>query len=95
VKVFTELANHDSEFLERFASLPKHGRTRRYLARTPSALYPERPDVARDFSHEPKPGWWLGMNLSRAAMTFDPKWSAEAYKKATNNWKVIFDYLRS
>jgi len=35
------------------------------------------------------------MNLSRAAMTFDPKWSAEAYKKATNNWKVIFDYLRS
>ena len=66
VKVFEELANQDAGFLERFAALPKHGRTRRYLARTPSDLYPERPDLARDFSHELKPGWWLGINLSRA-----------------------------
>jgi predicted type IV restriction endonuclease len=68
VKVFTELANRDGGFLERFASLPKHGRSRRYLARKPSDLYPERPDLARDFSYEFKPGWWLGINLSRAAV---------------------------
>lgn len=56
VKVFTEFANRDETFLERFATLPKHGRTRRYLARSPNELYPERPDLARDFSHELKPG---------------------------------------
>lgn len=65
-KVFVELANRDAPFLERFATLPKHGRTRRYLAPTPNHLYPERPDLARDFSQEIKPGWWLGINLSRA-----------------------------
>jgi hypothetical protein len=67
-KVFIEFADRNSTFLERFASLPKHGRTRRYLARTPNELYPERPDLARDFSQEIKPGWWLGINLSRAAI---------------------------
>lgn len=68
VKVFTELANRDATFLERFATLPKHGRTRRYLARTPNDFYPERPDLARDHSRELKEGWWLGVNLSRAAI---------------------------
>lgn len=32
--VFEALAKRDATFLERFAALPKHGRTRRYLART-------------------------------------------------------------
>jgi len=68
-KVFIELANRDPTFLERFATLPKHGRTRRYLGRTPNELYPERPDLARDFSQEIRPGWWLGINLSRAAIS--------------------------
>ncbi len=67
-KVFGEFADRDPTFLERFATLPKHGRTRRYLARTPNELYPERPDLARDFSEELRPGWWLGINLSRAAI---------------------------
>lgn len=69
VKVFSELAKQDPTFLERFATLPKHGRTRRYLARTPAELYPERPDLARDFSLDLGSGWWLGVNLSRAAIS--------------------------
>ena len=40
VSVFETLSRNDATFLERFAALPKHGRTRRYLARTPEELYP-------------------------------------------------------
>ncbi len=65
VKVFEKLAEGNPGFLERFAALPKHGKTRRYLARTPDELYPGRPDLARDHSHELRSGWWLGTNLSR------------------------------
>jgi predicted type IV restriction endonuclease len=68
VKVFAEFADRDPMFLERFATLPKHGRTRRYLAHSKDELYPGRPDLVRDFSHELKPGWWLGINLSRNAI---------------------------
>lgn len=68
VRMFGELANRDAMFLERFAALPKHGRTRRYLSRSREELYPGRPDLVRDFSHEVRPGWWLGVNLSRNAI---------------------------
>ncbi|HKB24951.1 MAG TPA: hypothetical protein VKG64_07830 [Methylomirabilota bacterium] len=68
VKVFAALADRDPMFLERFATLPKHGRTRRYLARSRDDLYPGRSDLVRDFSYELKPGWWLGINLSRNAI---------------------------
>lgn len=68
VKVFTEFADRDPMFLERFATLPKHGRTRRYLARSRDDLYPGRPDLVRDHSYELRPGWWLGINLSRPAI---------------------------
>jgi hypothetical protein len=65
VKSFVEFASRDASFLERFAALPKHGRTRRYLAQSRDELYPGRPDLVRDHSFEIKPGWWLGINLSR------------------------------
>ncbi|MFQ5983322.1 MAG: hypothetical protein ACE5KS_08110, partial [Woeseiaceae bacterium] len=68
VRVFSELADRDPTFLERFAALPKHGRTRRYVSRSRDELYPGRPDLVRDFSHEVRPGWWLGVNLSRNAI---------------------------
>jgi hypothetical protein len=68
VQVFEALASRDATFLERFAALPKHGRIRRYLARTPDELYPGRPDLARDYWAEPKSGWYLGTNLSRTAI---------------------------
>lgn len=68
VNVFETLTSSDATFLERFAALPKHGRTRRFLARTPDELYPGRPDLARDHSAKLKSGWYLGTNVSRAAI---------------------------
>lgn len=65
VNVFRRLAERDATFLERFASLPRHGRKRRYLARTPEELYPQRPDLARDHSYELGGGWWVGVNISK------------------------------
>ena len=68
VGVFEALASRDATFLERFAALPKHGRKRRYLARTPEELYPGRPDLAHDHSARLASGWCLGINVSRAAI---------------------------
>ncbi len=67
--ILEALANQDGSFLDRFAALPKHGRTRRYLARTPDELYPGRPDLASEHSVQLRSGWWVGTNLSRAAIT--------------------------
>lgn len=66
VSVFEALSQHDATFLERFAALPKHGRTRRYLARSPEELYPGRPDLSHEHSTQLSSGWWLGTNVSRA-----------------------------
>lgn len=66
VLVFETLSQRDRTFLERFAALPKHGRTRRYLARRPEDLYPGRPDLCHEYSVQLSTGWWLGTNLSRA-----------------------------
>lgn len=66
VEVFEALAVRDTSFLERFASRPKHGRTRRYLARSPAELYPGRPDLAAEHFSKLKSGWFVGTNVSRA-----------------------------
>jgi predicted type IV restriction endonuclease len=66
VEVFEALAKRDSTFLERFAARPKHGRTRRYLARTAEELYPGRPDLAREHSSKLQSGWFVGTNVSHA-----------------------------
>lgn len=66
VGVFEVLAAQDPTFLERFAARPKHGRTRRYVARTQDELYPGRPDLAREHFHRLKSGWFIGTNVSRA-----------------------------
>ena len=66
VAVFEALAKKDSTFLERFAARPKHGRTRRYLARSPDELYPGRPDLAREHSFKLQSGWHVGTNVSHA-----------------------------
>ena len=66
VNVFEALALRDSTFLDRFASRPKHGRTRRYLAHAPEDLYPGRPDLAREHSAQLKSGWFIGTNVSKA-----------------------------
>lgn len=65
IKIFEELASRDSSFLERFASRPKHGKKRRFVARSKSELYPDRPDLAESDSHQLSSGWWIGTNYSR------------------------------
>ncbi|MDY0088191.1 MAG: type I restriction enzyme HsdR N-terminal domain-containing protein [Coriobacteriia bacterium] len=66
VSVFESLTRRDPAFPERFAALPRHGRTRRYLARVPDDLYPGRPDLAHEYSAQLSGGWWLGVNYSKA-----------------------------
>ncbi len=66
VAVFEAFARRDPTFLERFAARPKHGRTRRYLARVPDDLYPGRADLASEHSHRLTSGWFVGTNVSRA-----------------------------
>ncbi len=58
VTVLRRLADSDPSFLERCAQhTAARGRKRRYIARTPEELYPDRDDL-RDF-HEKLPGGWL------------------------------------
>ncbi len=66
VSVFEALAKRDGTFLDRFAARPKHGRTRRYLARSPEELYPGRPDLAREHFFKLESGWYIGTNVSHA-----------------------------
>lgn len=68
VKVFEALASQNQTFLDSFAARPKHGRTRRYLARSPDALYPGRPDLAQEYSYRLTSGWYIGTNVSHAAI---------------------------
>ena len=68
VQVFQMLTDLDPSFQERFADLPRHGRTRRYLARNRDDLYPGRPDLALDHSKQLNSGWWVGTNHSRATI---------------------------
>ena len=68
VQVFQRLIDIDPSFQERFADLPRHGRTRRYLARNRDDLYPGRPDLARDHSKQLNSGWWVGTNHNRTTI---------------------------
>lgn len=65
IQILGELARADSSFLDRFAARPKHGRKRRFVARSKSELYPDRPDLCEEHSHQLVPGWWVGTNYSK------------------------------
>lgn len=64
INVLEKLSSRDPGFLERFAGR-RHGRIRRYVAKTADELYPGRPDLGRDCSHQLNSGWWVGTNYSR------------------------------
>jgi predicted type IV restriction endonuclease len=66
IAVFEALSKMDATFLERLAARPKHGRTRRYLARSAAELYPGRPDLAQEHSFKLQSGWYVGTNVSHA-----------------------------
>ncbi len=68
INIFEVFAKRDPSFFDRFASLPKHGRTRRYLARNSDDLYPGRQDLVRDHSKQLSSGWWLSTNHSRRSI---------------------------
>lgn len=64
-QVFDLLIQRDATFGERFAGLPKHGRSRRYLALDANDLYPGRSDLVRDCSTQLVSGWWMSTNHSK------------------------------
>ncbi|PUE06061.1 hypothetical protein B9Z51_17640 [Limnohabitans sp. T6-5] len=66
VGVFEALTSRDASFPERFAARPKHGRKRRYLAKSPNELYPGRPDLAASHFAKLSSGWFIGTNVSKA-----------------------------
>lgn len=63
--VFERLNEADSDFLERFAALKKHGRKRRYVARNREELYPGRPDFCESHSIQLPSGWFMGTHYNR------------------------------
>jgi hypothetical protein len=68
VQIFEELARKDSKFLERFAARPKHGKKRRFIARSQVELYPGRPDLGEEHSYKLSSGWWIGTNYNRESI---------------------------
>lgn len=62
VDVLQRFAELDSGFLEKFSK--RRGRTRRYLSRCASEIYPGREDL-RNLTAEVGQGWWVGTNYSR------------------------------
>lgn len=68
-EVFRLLNREDPSFLEKFAALRHHGRTRRrYLARSREEVYPGRPDIAEKSSTEVVPGWYVGTNYGQTSI---------------------------
>lgn len=64
VIVLRELARGDPTFLERCSQHPDaQGRKRRYIARTPEELYPDREDL-RDCREDLPGGWLVATNLN-------------------------------
>ncbi len=64
VIVLRELAKSDPTFLERCSQHPDaQGRKRRYIARTPEELYPDREDL-RDMREQLPGGWLVATNLN-------------------------------
>lgn len=57
----------DPRFLARMAQ--EKGRTRRFVAARPEALYPASPHLAKDHALELVPGWFADTNLSETQVS--------------------------
>ena len=64
IQVFEILTERDSSFIEEFAALPQHGRTRRYIALDRSELYPGSPHLAQE-SRQLSSGHWIGLSVNQ------------------------------
>jgi predicted type IV restriction endonuclease len=77
VIVLRELAKGDPTFLERCSQHPDaQGRKRRYIARTPEELYPDREDL-RDMREALSGGWLVATNLNNVLKKTIIKLAAE------------------
>ena len=77
VIVLQELAKTDPSFLERRSQhSDAQGRKRRYIARTPEELYPDREDL-RDMREELPGGWLVASNLNNVLKKTIIKLAAE------------------
>jgi hypothetical protein len=64
VTILQELANRDPTFLQRCSQHPDaQGRKRRYIARTPEELYPDREDL-REMRAQLPGGWLVATNIN-------------------------------
>lgn len=68
-QIFDLFVQNYPSFAERFAGLPRHGRTRRYLARDANDLYRDRPDLVRECSVKLDSGWWISTNHSKQTIS--------------------------
>ena len=68
-QIFDLFIQKDPSFAERFTGLPRHGRTRRYLARDANDLYRDRPDLVRECSVKLASGWWMSTNHSKQTIS--------------------------
>ncbi len=62
VDVLQCFADLDENFLEKYSE--GRGRTRRFVARNPLAIYPGREDLS-NYTAKVCQGWWVGTNYSR------------------------------
>ncbi len=78
VTVLTELAKGDPSFLERCSQHPDaQGSKRRYIARTPEELYPDREDL-REMRESLPGGWLVATNLNNVLKKTIIRLAAEA-----------------
>lgn len=66
ITIFERFSQEDPDFLPRFALLPRHGRSSRYLARTPAALFPNRSDYLEH--RQLSSGWYLHVHHSHTSI---------------------------
>ena len=60
--VLRRFSDLDTTFLNQYSQ--REGRTRRFLARNPKAIYPGREDLS-EYTTMVCQGWWVGTNYSR------------------------------
>ena len=97
VIVLRELAKTDPSFLERCSQHPDaQGRKRRYIARTPEELYPDREDL-RDMREALPGGWLVATNLNNVLKKTIIKLAAEVagLKFGTGISVDFIDQMRS
>ncbi len=63
VSILRTLQTRDSSFLERLSQLVA-GRSRNHIARSRAQVYPDRPDLAQEYTVEVVPGWFVGTNIA-------------------------------